>query len=50
MGKSGQLRCHGPLARYVKLWVVHGPGMPGTFSPPPPVSDTRAVVHAGIAN
>ena len=21
-----------PLARYVKLWVAHAPGMPGTFS------------------
>ena len=30
---------HGPLARYVKLWLVHAPGMPGTFSSPPPVSD-----------
>ena len=28
-----------PLARYVKLQVVHAPGMPGTFSPPPRVSD-----------
>ena len=28
---------HGPLARYVNLWVVHAPGMPGTFLPPPPV-------------
>ena len=26
---------HGPLARYVKLRVVHAPLMPGTFSPPP---------------
>ena len=26
---------HGPLARYVKLWIAHAPGMPGTFSPPP---------------
>ena len=25
---------HGPLTRYVKLQVVHAPGMPGTFSPP----------------
>ena len=33
-------QCHGPLARYVKLLVVHAPGMPGTFSPPPRVSDT----------
>ena len=30
---------HGPLARYVKLRVAHAPGMPGTFSPPPGVSD-----------
>ena len=30
---------HGPLARYVKLWVAHAPGMPGTFSPSPEVSD-----------
>ena len=30
---------HGPLARYVKLRVVHAPGMPGTFAPPPRVSD-----------
>ena len=30
---------HGPLARYVKLWVAHAPGMLGTFSPPPRVSD-----------
>ena len=30
---------HGPLARYAKLRVVHTPGMPGTFSPRPRVSD-----------
>ena len=30
---------HGPLASYVKLWVAHAPGMPGTFSPQPRVSD-----------
>ena len=30
---------HGPLARYVNLRVAHAPGMPGTFSPPPRVSD-----------
>ena len=29
----------GPLARYVKLRVAHAPGMPGTFSPSPWVSD-----------
>ena len=30
---------HGPLARYVKWRVAHAPGMPGTFSSPPWVSD-----------
>ena len=30
---------YGPLARYVKLRVAHAPGMLGTFSPPPWVSD-----------
>ena len=38
-------RCLGPLTRYVKLWVVYAPGMPGTFSPPPPVSDPD--IHHG---
>ena len=33
------LRAHGPLLRYVKLRVAHAPGMRGTFSPPPWVSD-----------
>ena len=33
------LKCHGPLARYVNLRVEHAPGMPGTFAPPPLVSD-----------
>ena len=28
-----------PLARYEKVWVAHAPGMPGTFSPPPRVSN-----------
>ena len=28
-----------PLTRHVKLRVVHASGMPGTFSPPPRVSD-----------
>ena len=32
-------KMHGPLARYVKLWVTHAPGIPGTFAPLPPVSD-----------
>ena len=30
---------HGPLARYVKLRVAHAPGILGTFSSPPRVSD-----------
>ena len=25
--------CHGPLTRYVKLWVTHASGMLGTFFP-----------------
>ena len=32
-------QCNGPLTRYAKLRVAHAPGMPGTFSPPPRVSD-----------
>ena len=31
---------NGPLAIYVKLRVAHAPGMPGTFSPAPRVSDS----------
>ena len=31
--------CNGPLARYAKLRIAHAPGMPGTFSQPPPISD-----------
>ena len=38
MGRTCALH-HGPLAKYVKLRVAHAPGMPGTFSPPPQVSD-----------
>ena len=30
---------YGPLARYVKLRLAHAPGVPGTFSPPPLVSN-----------
>ena len=30
---------HGPLTRYVKFRVAHASEMPGTFSPPPRVSD-----------
>ena len=36
---------YGPLARYVKFWVAHVPGMPGAFSPPPWVSDPE--MHHG---
>ena len=36
---------HGPLASYAKLRVAHASGMPGTFSPPPRVSNP--VVHHG---
>ena len=36
---------HGPLARYVTMRVAHAPGLPGTFSPPPRVSD--ADMHHG---
>ena len=31
---------HGPLARYIKLRFTHAPGIPGTFSPLPGVSDS----------
>ena len=50
---------HGPLTRYITLRVAHAPGMPGTFSPPPRISDpnmhygtyaTRALMPAGTAN
>ena len=56
---------HGPLARYVKLRIVHALGMPGMISPPPTSKETaskrsryasrhvhnaRAVMHVGIAN
>ena len=60
-----QFEAHGPLTRYVKLRVVHVPGMPGTFSPPLTSKETaslrsrhasrhelhaRAVMHVEIAN
>ena len=45
-GVSPRQGCsHGPLVRYVKLRVVHAPGMAGTFSPPPRVSDPE--MHHG---
>ena len=40
---DGYFRLHGPLTRYVKLWVAHVPGMPGTFSTPPTSMETAAV-------
>ena len=52
-----------PLARYVKPWVAHAPGMLGAFSPPLTSKETvsflsrhasrhvrHAVIHVGIAN
>ena len=41
-----QCRFKGPLARYVKVWVVHAPEMPGMFCPPPRVSDPD--IHHGM--
>ena len=32
-------RLYRPLARYAKLSIAHAPGMPGTFTLPPRVSD-----------
>ena len=34
-------QCHGPLARYEKLWAAHAPGMPGTFPPATNFKDNR---------
>ena len=39
------LLLHRPLTRYAKLRVAHAPGMLGTFSPPPQVSDPD--IHHG---
>ena len=33
---------NGPLTRYVKLGVVHAPGMLGTFSPSPTSKETAS--------
>ena len=33
---------HGPLTRYVKLWVAHALGIPGMFSPQPISKDTAS--------
>ena len=39
ISSRNRLQENGPLTRYVKLRVAHAPGMSGTFSPPPQVSD-----------
>ena len=36
------LLVNGPLTRYVKLRVVHAPGMPGMFTPPPTSKETAS--------
>ena len=36
----GLFHWHGPFTRYVKSRVVHASGMPGTFSPPPNLTET----------
>ena len=41
-----EINFHGPLTRYVKLRVAHAPGMPGTFSATPRVSDPY--MHHGM--
>ena len=41
---------NGPFARYVILRVAHAPGMPGTFSPPPLVSDSGMHHGRGVAH
>ena len=39
---------HGPLTRYVKLWIMHTQGMPGTFSPPPTLKKKTLVSDPGM--
>ena len=39
---------HGPLTRYVKLWVARAPGMPVTFYPPPRISDPDMHRHTCV--
>ena len=41
---------YGPIARYVKFRVAHSPGMPGTFSPPPRVSDPDMHHGTGVTH
>ena len=38
-----KIKHHGPLTRFMKLRVVHAPGMmPGTFSPPLTAKETAS--------
>ena len=49
---------HGPLTRYVKCRDAHGPGIPGTFFPPPTSKEFASLrsrhasrhVNVGMAN
>ena len=43
---NNTVKMEGPLARYVKLRVAHAPEMPGTFSPPPRLSNPN--MHHGM--
>ena len=36
---------NGPFIRYAKLRLVHGPGMPGMFPPPPPLVSDPGMHH-----
>ena len=38
----GPITLYGPLNRYVKLRVVHAPGILGTYSPPPTSKETAS--------
>ena len=50
MAQETGIHPHGPLDRYVKLRVAHAPGMPGTFSPPPRVSNPEMHHGTCVAN
>ena len=43
--KRCKIVLHESLDRYANMWVAHAPGMPGTLSPPPRVSDPD--IHHG---
>ena len=47
-----RIKYNAPLTKYVKLRVALAPGMPGTFSPPPRVSDPDmcAVMPGSLTN